>query len=115
MLKIEDFKKYYNHTTDTYEFLEEDLMEIIEEVNGKSTPTFTENGIKILKCMQENEEKYMNIFKAKDIGEILFMAPRSVSGSMKKLINEGYAEKIGINPVAYGLTDAGKKYQFDNK
>lgn len=115
MLKIEDFKKYYNHTTDTYEFFKEDLVAILEEINGKSVSAFTENGIKILKCMQENEEKYMNIFKAKDIGEILFMAPRSVSGSMKKLINEGYAEKVGVNPVAYGLTDAGKKYHFDNE
>lgn len=83
------------------------------ENQGELSP-FTENGLKILKCMQDNQEKYINIFKAKDIGEILFMSPRSVSGSMKKLIADGYVEKVGIAPVAYGLTDMGNSCEFDS-
>lgn len=81
------------------------------ESGGKSA--FTENGIKILKAMKDNQEKYINIFTAKNLGEILFMSPRSVSGSMKKLIAEGYVEKVGLSPVSYGLTDKGKACEFD--
>lgn len=75
----------------------------------------TDNGIKILKSMQDNNDKYMNIFKSKELGELLFMAPRSVSGSMKKLIADGLVEKVGVNPVAYSLTDLGKALKFDKE
>lgn len=92
------------------EFLNE-LKEHQAEI-GKTA--FTEKGRKILITMQENQEKYMNIFSSKTIGELLFMAPRSVSGSMKKLIADGYIVKVGANPVSYGLTDMGKEFQFDN-
>lgn len=43
------------------------------------------------------------------------MSPRSVSGSMKKLINDGYVEKKGGSPVCYGLTDLGKDFQIDKQ
>lgn len=69
----------------------------------------TENGIKILKFMQENYQKYNNVFKAKDIGEGLFTSGRSVSGSMKKLVTEGFVEKIGSDPVTYAITNKGKQ------
>ena len=68
----------------------------------------TENGSKILKYMQETCDKFNNIFKSKEIGEGLFMPSRSVSGSMKKLITEGFVEKIGSDPVAYAITEKGK-------
>lgn len=93
---------------------QEFLVELKEHQAEIGRPEFTENGIKIIKCMQEYNERYMNIFKSKELGELLFMAPRSVSGSMRKLISSGYAEKVGTNPVSYGLTEAGKKLEFDN-
>lgn len=73
----------------------------------------TENGAKILKCMRENKDKYLNVFSSKQLGELLFMPPRSVSGSIKKLLNDGYAEKRSTNPVTYGLTAAGEELQLD--
>ena len=85
--------------------------ELLENQNGVNQ--FTENGLKILKCMKENCEARMNIFNSKMLGEMLFMPPRSVSGSMKKLIADGYVEKVGVNPVSYGLTDLGKDFQID--
>ena len=75
---------------------------------------FTENGKKILIFMQNNIENYNNVFTSKGIGEGLFMSGRAVAGSMKKLIAEQYVQKVGLNPVSYGLTDLGKDYQFDN-
>ncbi len=68
----------------------------------------TENGYKILGFMKENANQYNNIFKAKEIAEGLFMPPKSVSGSMRKLVTDGYVEKVGKDPVCYSITDKGK-------
>ena len=67
----------------------------------------TENGRKILTFMKENKDSYNNIFKAKEIAEGLFMPPKSVSGSMRKLVTDGYVNKIGQDPVCYSLSDKG--------
>lgn len=89
------------------------LEKLKNEIN-KSTNKFTENGKKILQYMQEHNEESNNLFKAKDIGEGLFVSGRSVSGSIRKLITDGYVIKTNANPVTYSLTDLGKDYQFDN-
>jgi DNA-binding MarR family transcriptional regulator len=69
----------------------------------------TENGKTILEHMQKSE---MKTFKAKDIAEDLFISSRAVSGSLRKLVNDGFAEKIGQNPVIYTLTEKGKNYNI---
>lgn len=114
---IKEFlEQHFNHTVENYEFAKEDMDKLINMLKGgNGSKTFTENGLKIFKCMRENEQKYINVFKAKEIGELLFMTPRSVSGSMKKLIADGFVEKVGTNPVAYGLTELGKAYEFDKE
>ena len=115
--EIKEFlEQHFNHTVDNYEFDQEDMDKLIAMFKGgNGSKTFTENGLKIFKCMRENEQKYINVFKAKEIGELLFMTPRSVSGSIKKLIHDGFVEKVGANPVAYGLTELGKSYEFDKE
>lgn len=70
-------------------------------------PAFTENGAKILLWMRDNKDGYNNIFKAKDVAEGLFTNSRSVSGSMRKLISDGYVLKTGTNPSCYSLTESG--------
>lgn len=82
----------------------------MKEENSKNS--FTENGKKILLCMKDNEQKYKN-YSAKQLGELLFMSPRSISGAMKKLLNEGYINKKVTNPVTYELTDQGREVRFD--
>lgn len=77
-------------------------------------PEITENGAKILKYMQENYQKYNNVFKSKEIGEGLFISSRSVSGSMKKLITEGFVNKIGTDPVAYEISQKGIDKDLSN-
>ena len=69
----------------------------------------TESGKTILEHMQKSE---MKTFKAKDIAEDLFISSRAVSGSLRKLVNDGFAEKIGQNPVIYTLTEKGKNYNI---
>lgn len=72
-------------------------------------PEFTENGAKVLIWMRENEAHYNNIFKAKEIAEGLFTNSRSVSGSMRKLVTDGFVLKTGTNPSCYSLTDKGRE------
>ena len=89
---------------------EESYQYYLELKKGKifSSKGMTENGVKIISYMQENYEKYNNLFKAKEIGEGLFMSSRSISGSMRKLVADEYVEKTGNDPVVYSLTDKGK-------
>lgn len=68
----------------------------------------TESGAKVLKWLQENETKYNNIFSSKVVGEGLSCSSRSVSGSLRKLTEDGYVEKFSSNPVSYSLTEKGK-------
>ena len=77
---------------------------------GKSNGEITENGLKILKYMQEKQEQHNNIFSSKDIAEGLHITSRSVSGSMRKLVTDSYVEKLGNNPVCYSLTEQGKLF-----
>ena len=57
--------------------------------------------------MQDNKELRNNIFNAKDVGEGLGVTSRTASGAMRKLVTDGYVEKIGTNPVIYSLTTSG--------
>ncbi len=90
-----------------------EAAEFYENLKNNLKQTFTENGAKILKCMQNNIEPYLNIFSSKQLGELLFMPPRSVSGSIKKLITDGYIEKHPGNPITYSLTTLGKEVKLD--
>ena len=77
-------------------------------VSGDSgKPQFTENGKLVLKYMQDNKDTYNNLFKAKDIGEGMGISSRTASGAMRKLVTDGWVEKIGENPVVYALTQSG--------
>lgn len=71
------------------------------------TPTFTANGKLVLGYMQENKDTYNNLFKAKDIGEGLSISSRTASGAARKLVTDGYIEKVGTAPVVYSLTQKG--------
>ena len=86
-----------------------DFWNIFQSQNENSD--LTENGMKVLKYMQLNLEKHNNLFTARSIGEGLFLSSRSIAGTMRKLINDGYAEKTGNNPVYYSLTEEGKTLQ----
>ena len=77
--------------------------------NGEK-PMFTDNGKLILKYMQDHPET--SSFKAKDIGEGLFISSRAVSGAIRKLVTDGYVEKIGQDPVIYTLTEQGKNKEI---
>ena len=87
-------------------------FETLKVEKTKEKVAFTDNGKLILQYMIDNVEQYSNLFKARDIADGTFISSRSVSGSMRKLITDGYVEKIGVKPTTYALTDAGKEYLF---
>ncbi len=68
--------------------------------------TFTDNGKMILDFLQKNPETIL--WKSKDIAEQLFVGSRTVAGSLRKLVSDGYVEKLGENPVIYSITEKGK-------
>lgn len=74
-------------------------------------PLFTDNGKLILKFLQEHQETPM--WKARDIAEGLFISSRAVSGAMRKLVTDGFVEKVGQDPVIYSLTENGKNIEID--
>jgi DNA-binding MarR family transcriptional regulator len=103
---IDAIEKLINDVPDFFANYEGEGAAALEYFNslkeGKST-TITENGQRILSYMQDNYNKYNNIFKAKDIGEGLGISSRSVTGSIRGLVNLGLVTKEGKNPVMYSL------------
>ena len=90
--------------------MDQDVLEYWEAFKGKDEadkPMFTDNGKLILKYMQD-----LPMGKAKDIGEGLFISSRAVSGAIRKLVTDGYVEKIGQDPVVYALTEKGKTVEI---
>src|SRR5574344_844826 len=73
-------------------------------------PQFTDNGKLILKAMIENNEERANMFSAKQIAEYAFITSRQVSGAIRKLVTDGYCEKVGQDPIIYSLTEIGRAH-----
>ena len=110
---INDISEKYNITTNDYDIAME-FWEDFKDGKVKNSGAITENGKKLLSWMQENVDTMTNLFTSKEADEALFTSGRSIAGSMRKLVNDGYVEKTGKDPVQYSLTEAGKNYQFDN-
>ena len=87
----------------------ENLTEYWDKFKGGSgggdKPQFTENGKKILIFLQEHQDT--KTWKSKDIAEGMFIASRTVSGAIRKLVSDGYVEKVGQDPVIYSITEKG--------
>lgn len=84
---------------------------IFRETEEKEKPMFTENGKLILKYMQENLDK--ELLKSKDIAEGLFISSRTVSGAIRKLVSDGFVEKVAADPAIYSITEKGKNIEIN--
>lgn len=71
----------------------------------------TKNGAAVLAYLQDHPQ---DMATSKMIGEAIGMSSRSVSGSMRKLVTDGFVEKAGNNPVSYQITSKGIEYHIDN-
>ena len=93
--------------------MDPDVVAYWEAFKGKEEadkPMFTDNGKIILKYLQDSPD--ITSAKAKDIGEGLFISSRAVSGAIRKLVNDGFVEKIGQDPVLYSITEKGKTIEI---
>lgn len=111
LLKELDVDSYSAIDTEAIEYF--NILKAADVNNDK--PKFTENGKLVLRYMQENKELRNNIFNAKDVGEGLGVTSRTASGAMRKLVTDGYVEKIGTNPVIYSLTTLGVETSIDEE
>lgn len=84
----------------------EALTEPVEE-----KPALTDNGKLILGYLQNNPG--LTAVKARDIAEGLFISSRTVSGAIRKLVTDGFVEKLGQDPVIYSITEKGKNFVID--
>ena len=115
---VEDLMKVADQNGYDYMIMEQyndawDYWNALKITEDDTKPAFTENGKLILSFMQQNKSTYNNLFKAKDIGEQIDLSSRTVSGGMRKLVNDGYVEKIGQNPVIYAITTKGEEVNLE--
>lgn len=107
---LNDCPDFFGQTEESEKALA--YFEELKSTKKGGSKEITENGVKVLQFMQDNWEKYNNVLKAKDIAEGLFTSGKSVSGSMRKLVSDGYVEKIGKDPVTYAITEKGKSFSL---
>ena len=77
--------------------------------NSNDKPVVTDNGKILLSFMQENGDQS---WTAKNLSEQLGISSRGISGTMRKLANDGFVEKIGKDPTVYVLSQKGKDICF---
>lgn len=80
--------------------------------NEEEKPIFTDNGKLVMKYLQDLSND--TPIKAKEIAEGMFVSSRTVSGSMRKLVSDGFVEKVGQDPVMYALTEKGKNIKIED-
>ena len=95
----------------------EAFIQIVETVIFDSGETFNFSDEELNNALEFFTElkngKVKNSGAMTENAEALFTSGRSIAGSMRKLVNDGYVEKAGKDPVQYSLTEAGKNYQFE--
>ena len=113
--EIFDKEDIYIDNDDELFSLAKQYFETLKNVSSKEPKLITENGMKILKYAQENKGTYNNIFTARGMGDGIGIGSKVVSGAMRKLVTDGFFEKVGANPVSYSITEKGMNFsEFDN-
>ena len=95
--------------------IDPDVLSYWEALKGtKDTekPVFTDNGKLVMEYLKSLPEGSPAL-KSREIAEALFVSSRTVSGAMRKLVTDGFVEKIGQDPVMYTLTEQGKNIELN--
>lgn len=120
MNKCEQFLNFFDYLVEqskiSKDVIPKEVMEYYnvlktQQVSQKEKPILTEIGTQVLQYLQTNE---VQSAKARDIADGMNMSSKKVSGSMRKLVTDGFVEKIGANPVVYALTDKGKNFNIQD-
>lgn len=102
---IADVEKFVNQLSEEGK----EYFETLKRPVGVSDK-MTDKGKAILATMREDDSK---AYKATELGEVLGISGRSVSGSMRALVANGYVVKASTDPVTYALTDEGRNFDLD--
>jgi len=96
----------------TKKYMTDDVRAYIDTLRDtkKDKPILSDNGKLILRYLQENKD--IRTWKAKDVAEGIGISSRGVSGAFRKLVNDGFCEKIGQSPVIYCLTEKGTNFEI---
>lgn len=120
MNKCEQFLNFFDYLVEqskiSKDVIPKEVMEYYnvlkeQQISQKEKPILTEIGTQVLQYLQTNE---VQSAKARDIADGMNMSSKKISGSMRKLVTDGFVEKIGANPVVYALTDKGKNFKIQN-
>ena len=86
------------------------IKNYIETLSGtvENKIVVTDNGKIILDYMKNKTDMLM--LKAKDIADGLGISSRQVSGALRKLVTDGFVEKVSQDPVIYTLTEKGHNF-----
>ena len=116
MSKNEEFLNFWNYLVhevagdiDVPENIQA-YINALKEDEKKEKPLLTDNGKIILRWLQDAPSSY---YKSKDIAEQVGLASKSVAGAMRKLITDGFVDKVGKDPVLYMITLAGKEIKIE--
>ena len=117
MSKKSEFINYIEMAINAYPTpMSEDAFAYWNALKGSDDtekPVFTDNGKLIMKYLQELPDD-TKLLRAKDIAEGMFISARTISGSMRKLVSDGFVEKIGKDPILYSLTEKGKDITIED-
>ena len=79
------------------------FFEDYKKAKESNKKAFTDKGINIILAMREIDDW----ITAKTLGEKMDISGRSVSGTMRKLVSEGYIDKMAGSPASYKITEKG--------
>ena len=119
MNKCENFLSYFDWLVANYKepvVIPDEVKEFYDILRSQQDkhidkPLFTETGLQILEYLKAQDVKSL---KAKDIADGMEISSRKVSGSIRKLVTDGFVEKYGANPVVYTLTEKGKNFDIES-
>jgi len=79
----------------------------------KEKPVLTEKGAELLQYIQDNLSDVP--FKSADLATGMGISSRGVSGTLRKLVSDGFCDKTGKDPIIYELTEKGKNFIIANE
>lgn len=115
MTKQQEFLEFWDKLVETGVDVPPNVklyIDALRNTDNIEKPLFTDNGAKILQYLQSAPTA---MYKARDIAENMGVTSKGVSGAMRKLVTDGYVEKVGKDPVVYMITEKGKQVKFEGE
>ena len=114
MTKKEKFIEFFKDLTKNIDMVNEfpDVMDYFNTLTvEKEKPLFTDNGKVVLGYLKTVSTETLT---AKAIAENLGLSTKTVSGAMRKLVTDGYVEKVGTDPCTYMITINGINIEIND-